>query len=89
MNAYPVYGTGQKAKDPFFGLTMGGSSQASTDVFRYSSKNSFLKLLPHPMKIATTTLWDVYKSYNIFVTENFQCNSAIRPLWLLKGMRCL
>ncbi|KAK1421836.1 hypothetical protein QVD17_24500 [Tagetes erecta] len=35
MNAHPVYGTGQKAKDPIFGLTMGGSSQASTDVFRW------------------------------------------------------
>ncbi|KAJ0681101.1 putative haloalkane dehalogenase [Helianthus annuus] len=35
MKAHPVYGTGEKAKDPIFGLAMGGSSQASTDVFRW------------------------------------------------------
>nr|XP_043618989.1 cis-3-alkyl-4-alkyloxetan-2-one decarboxylase [Erigeron canadensis] len=35
MKAHPVYGAGEKAKDPIFGLTMGGSSQASTDVFRW------------------------------------------------------
>lgn len=35
VKAHPVYGnSGEKAKDPIFGLTMGGSSQASTDVFR-------------------------------------------------------
>ncbi|KAJ9549017.1 hypothetical protein OSB04_021560 [Centaurea solstitialis] len=35
MKAHPVYGNGEKAKDPIFGLTMGGNSQASTDVFRW------------------------------------------------------
>ncbi|KAI3946597.1 hypothetical protein MKX01_014455 [Papaver californicum] len=35
VKAHPVYGTGEKAKDPIFGLTMAGSSQASTDVFRW------------------------------------------------------
>ncbi|KAK3031842.1 hypothetical protein RJ639_035979, partial [Escallonia herrerae] len=35
LKAHPVFGTGGKAKDPIFGLTMGGSSQASTDVFRW------------------------------------------------------
>ncbi|KAD3067793.1 hypothetical protein E3N88_35673 [Mikania micrantha] len=35
MKAHPVYGTGEKAKDPIFGLAMGGSSQASADVFRW------------------------------------------------------
>ncbi|OVA19076.1 Alpha/beta hydrolase fold-1 [Macleaya cordata] len=35
VKAHPVFGTGEKAKDPIFGLTMGGSSQASTDVFRW------------------------------------------------------
>ncbi|KAK3003313.1 hypothetical protein RJ639_018335, partial [Escallonia herrerae] len=35
LKAHPVCGTGGKAKDPIFGLTMGGSSQASTDVFRW------------------------------------------------------
>ncbi|KAL5703138.1 hypothetical protein ACHQM5_028268 [Ranunculus cassubicifolius] len=35
VKAHPVGGTGGKAKDPIFGLTMGGSSQASTDLFRW------------------------------------------------------
>ncbi|KAK3011535.1 hypothetical protein RJ639_011575, partial [Escallonia herrerae] len=35
LKAHPVCGTGGKAKDPIFGLNMGGSSQASTDVFRW------------------------------------------------------
>ncbi|KAI3952932.1 hypothetical protein MKX01_028624 [Papaver californicum] len=35
VKAHPVYGTGEKAKDPIFGLTMAGSSQASTVVFRW------------------------------------------------------
>ncbi|KAM7527514.1 hypothetical protein LguiB_030924 [Lonicera macranthoides] len=36
VKAHPVYGNGgEKAKDPIFGLTMGGSSQALTDVFRW------------------------------------------------------
>lgn len=34
VKAHPVSGTGEKAKDPLFGLTMGGGSQASTDLFR-------------------------------------------------------
>lgn len=34
VKAHPVSGTGEKAKDPIFGLTMGGSSQASVDLFR-------------------------------------------------------
>ncbi|KAG5514900.1 hypothetical protein RHGRI_036075 [Rhododendron griersonianum] len=34
VKAHPVVGSGNKAKDPFFGLTMGGGSQASNDVFR-------------------------------------------------------
>ncbi|KAL8087660.1 hypothetical protein AgCh_037708 [Apium graveolens] len=35
VKAHPVSGTGEKAKDPIFGLTMGGSSQASADLFRW------------------------------------------------------
>ncbi|KAL4572221.1 hypothetical protein LXL04_018991 [Taraxacum kok-saghyz] len=35
MKADPVYGTGEKAKDPIFGLTMGGNSQTSKDLFRW------------------------------------------------------
>ncbi|CAK9139443.1 unnamed protein product [Ilex paraguariensis] len=35
VKAHPVFGSGEKAKDPFFGLTMGGSSQASDDLFRW------------------------------------------------------
>ncbi|KAG5514901.1 hypothetical protein RHGRI_036075 [Rhododendron griersonianum] len=35
VKAHPVVGSGNKAKDPFFGLTMGGGSQASNDVFRW------------------------------------------------------
>ncbi|GLT77735.1 hypothetical protein SLA2020_492950 [Shorea laevis] len=35
VKAHPVGGTGQKAKDPIFGLTMGADSQASGDVFRW------------------------------------------------------
>ncbi|XP_018633460.1 uncharacterized protein [Nicotiana tomentosiformis] len=35
VKAHPVSGTGEKAKDPLFGLTMGGGSQASTDLFRW------------------------------------------------------
>ncbi|KAH7838923.1 hypothetical protein Vadar_032770 [Vaccinium darrowii] len=35
VKAHPVFGSGNKAKDPIFGLTMGGGSQASTDVFRW------------------------------------------------------
>ncbi|KAL3653294.1 hypothetical protein CASFOL_002975 [Castilleja foliolosa] len=35
VKAHPVGGTGEKAKDPIFGLAMGGSSQASNDLFRW------------------------------------------------------
>uniref|UniRef100_A0A5B6YYK7 AB hydrolase-1 domain-containing protein n=1 Tax=Davidia involucrata TaxID=16924 RepID=A0A5B6YYK7_DAVIN len=35
VKALPIFGSGEKAKDPIFGLTMGGSSQAPTDVFRW------------------------------------------------------
>ncbi|KAI8523361.1 hypothetical protein RHMOL_Rhmol13G0067300 [Rhododendron molle] len=35
VKAHPVVGSGNKAKDPIFGLTMGGGSQASNDVFRW------------------------------------------------------
>ncbi|KAL6616615.1 hypothetical protein ACP70R_038885 [Stipagrostis hirtigluma subsp. patula] len=35
VNAYPVYGNKGKAKDPFFGLTMGSGSQPSDDLFRW------------------------------------------------------
>ncbi|XP_011080549.1 uncharacterized protein LOC105163785 [Sesamum indicum] len=35
VKAHPVGGTGEKAKDPIFGLAMAGSSQASTDLFRW------------------------------------------------------
>lgn len=35
VKAHPVLGSGEKAKDPIFGLTMGVSSQAPSDVFRY------------------------------------------------------
>ncbi|XP_022875198.1 epoxide hydrolase 3 isoform X2 [Olea europaea var. sylvestris] len=35
MKAHPVGGTGEKAKDPIFGLAMGGSSQATSDLFRW------------------------------------------------------
>ncbi|XP_031476248.1 uncharacterized protein LOC116247929 [Nymphaea colorata] len=35
VKAYSVKGSGVKAKDPIFGLTMGAASQASTDVFRW------------------------------------------------------
>jgi hypothetical protein len=34
VDAYQVYGDKGKAKDPFFGLTMGSGSQPSDDVFR-------------------------------------------------------
>lgn len=34
VRAYVVGGSGEKAKDPIFGLTMGSSSQASDDIFR-------------------------------------------------------
>ncbi|TYI00889.1 hypothetical protein ES332_A11G163600v1 [Gossypium tomentosum] len=40
VKAYPVGGTGEKAKDPIFGLTMGTGSQASGDVFRWFSVES-------------------------------------------------
>ncbi|MBA0617818.1 hypothetical protein Godav_027237, partial [Gossypium davidsonii] len=40
VKAYPVGGTGEKAKDPIFGLTMGAGSQASGDVFRWFSVES-------------------------------------------------
>ncbi|XAR60873.1 Haloalkane dehalogenase [Bertholletia excelsa] len=35
VKAHPVFGSGKKAKDPIFGLTMGSGSQASDDVFRW------------------------------------------------------
>ncbi|XP_043711418.1 cis-3-alkyl-4-alkyloxetan-2-one decarboxylase [Telopea speciosissima] len=35
VKALPALGTGEKAKDPIFGLTMGVGSQASDDVFRW------------------------------------------------------
>ncbi|XP_041995519.1 cis-3-alkyl-4-alkyloxetan-2-one decarboxylase-like isoform X1 [Salvia splendens] len=35
VKAHLVGGTGEKAKDPIFGLAMAGSSQASTDLFRW------------------------------------------------------
>jgi hypothetical protein len=34
VKAHALYGNKEKAKDPFFGLTMGKSSQSSDDVFR-------------------------------------------------------
>lgn len=34
VKAHPVGGTGDKAKDPIFGLAMGGGSQTSSDLFR-------------------------------------------------------
>lgn len=34
MKAHPVSGSGDKAKDPIFGLKMGAASQASNDLFR-------------------------------------------------------
>lgn len=34
VKAHPVFGSGNKVKDPIFGLTMGVGSQASNDVFR-------------------------------------------------------
>lgn len=46
MKAHPVYGTGEKAKDPIFGLTMGGNSQTSTDLFRYSLKYCSITAIP-------------------------------------------
>ncbi|XP_027335449.1 uncharacterized hydrolase YNR064C isoform X4 [Abrus precatorius] len=35
VNAYSIPGTGEKAKDPIFGLTMGAGSQATGDLFRW------------------------------------------------------
>ncbi|XP_048429573.1 uncharacterized protein LOC103934357 isoform X3 [Pyrus x bretschneideri] len=35
VKAYAAFGSGEKAKDPIFGLAMGADSQASTDVFRW------------------------------------------------------
>lgn len=35
VKAFPVLGSGEKAKDPIFGLTMGSGSQSPADVFRY------------------------------------------------------
>ncbi|CAA0833543.1 alpha/beta-Hydrolases superfamily protein [Striga hermonthica] len=35
VKAHPVGGSGEKAKDPIFGLAMAGSSQASSDLFRW------------------------------------------------------
>ncbi|KAL3828964.1 hypothetical protein ACJIZ3_017766 [Penstemon smallii] len=35
VKAHIVGGTGEKAKDPIFGLAMSGSSQSSTDLFRW------------------------------------------------------
>ncbi|GMY33790.1 haloalkane dehalogenase [Fagus crenata] len=35
VRAHSVVGSGEKAKDPIFGLTMGVSSQASADLFRW------------------------------------------------------
>lgn len=34
VKAHPVSGSGDKAKDPIFGLQMGAASQASNDLFR-------------------------------------------------------
>lgn len=34
VKAYAAFGSGEKAKDPIFGLAMGADSQASTDIFR-------------------------------------------------------
>jgi len=34
VKAHPVSGSGDKAKDPIFGLKMGAASQASNDLFR-------------------------------------------------------
>ncbi|KAF7850034.1 hypothetical protein BT93_L5921 [Corymbia citriodora subsp. variegata] len=35
VKAFPVVGSGEKAKDPIFGLTMGSGSQSPADVFRW------------------------------------------------------
>ena len=34
VKAHSIMGAGEKAKDPIFGLTMGGGSQATGDLFR-------------------------------------------------------
>jgi hypothetical protein len=34
VKAYTALGSGEKAKDPIFGLAMGADSQAAADVFR-------------------------------------------------------
>ncbi|XP_030514515.2 cis-3-alkyl-4-alkyloxetan-2-one decarboxylase [Rhodamnia argentea] len=35
VKAFPVVGSGEKAKDPIFGLTMGSGSQSPADIFRW------------------------------------------------------
>lgn len=53
VKAHPVLGSGEKAKDPIFGLTMGVSSQAPSDVFRYMRNIYVTSLLSRLLKF-----WD-------------------------------
>lgn len=45
MNAYPVEGQLEKAKDPLFGLAMGEASQISSDSFRFVIKGFYYNLV--------------------------------------------
>ncbi|CAL5388166.1 unnamed protein product [Camellia sinensis] len=50
VKAHPVFGAGKKAKDPIFGLAMGGGSQTSDDNFSGSVDNPPIVLIhvDHP-----------------------------------------
>jgi hypothetical protein len=45
VNAYPVEGRLEKAKDPLFGLAMGEASQISSDSFRFVIKGFYYNLV--------------------------------------------
>jgi hypothetical protein len=53
VKAHALYGSKEKAKDPFFGLTMGKGSQSSDDVFR---RVNYISFLPYEKDVNTAKI---------------------------------
>ncbi|KAJ1399393.1 Alpha/Beta hydrolase fold [Sesbania bispinosa] len=77
VRAYSTPGTGEKAKDPIFGLTMGAGSQATGDRFRGSADNPSV-ILMHGFPS------QVHNKCCLF-TANHGCAS---PVWYCTEVLC-
>ncbi|KAL3652770.1 hypothetical protein CASFOL_002451 [Castilleja foliolosa] len=79
VKAQPVGGTGEKAKDPIFGLAMGGSSQASNDLFSGPGVVTNEVKSPHrstPDTIAAVSVED-WTSMNVEMSPNKALRAAM------------